>query len=141
MAPPFAQTLPPANEPAVAGGRGWGETNRAGLRRLDAGEIRSALLGRRISYNPPGWADTGMNEEYREDGAWRGIHLGRGPDNFSGRWRIANDRLCTTPETGLYGRREEVCREIWRDARAGDLLMEHLLGVGRGLMRVTVRSS
>lgn len=114
----------------------WGETDTARLRRLDAGEIRAAVFGKRVSYNPPGTADAGANEEYLADGTWRGTRLSRGPVGFSGRWRIANGRLCTRQETGIGGALEEVCREMWRDPQNGDLLMEHMMGAGRGLLRL-----
>jgi hypothetical protein len=77
-------------------------------------------------------------EGYEEDGAWRGTRLSRGPIGFSGRWRIADDRLCTVAESGLVVPRE-VCRELWRDPGTGDLLMEHVMGAGRGLLRLRLR--
>ena len=40
----------------------------------------------------------------------------------------------------MGGGREEVCREVWRDPRTGELLMEHMMDTGRGLLRLRVRS-
>jgi hypothetical protein len=136
---PDQTPTPPAKAPSPANLRIWGETDTSRLHRLDSANIGTSLAGKSVSYNPPGWADTGVNEEYREDGVWQGLRLGRGPMPYSGRWRIAGDRLCTTAETGLRPIGQEICREVWRDPRTGELLMEHIAGVERGLMRLTIQ--
>ena len=126
---------PPASVAAPPTSRTWGETDTAGLRGLDANEIRTALVGTTIGYNPPGWADAGAVETYHEDGTWTGIRLSRGPLDFRGRWQIVNNRLCTSAESGLVVPRD-VCRTLWRDPETGALLMEHMMGAGRGLLRL-----
>lgn len=143
--PVVAGPSAPVNDSQPAGGvsvpmhvRTWGETDTARLRRLNGDEIRVALLGKMVSYEPPRTADAGANEVYLADGTWRGMRFSRAVLDFSGRWQIVDDRLCTTAERGLVVPRH-VCRELWRDPRTGALLMEHMMGAGRGLLRLTIR--
>jgi hypothetical protein len=91
--------------------------------------IRRALVGKVIAYAPPGWADAGIREEFRKDRSWKGIYFSRGPVPFSGRWIVAGNRLCVTPDPGTVvarwfeGRR---CRRVWRAHVPGQLLIEPL---------------
>jgi hypothetical protein len=96
---------------------------------LKAGEIRRALVGKRISYNPPGWADTAISEEFRPDGIWSGWLSGRGPISFSGQWLIKGDQICVTADKGTFAKRWHsgpFCRTVWKDQENGVLRTEYL---------------
>ncbi len=103
---------------------------------------QAVTVTREFSYEPPGTADAGAHEEYHENGSWSGMRYSRGPIPFSGRWHVEDDRLCVTAESGLVaGRLSDgpVCRAVWRDGRSGDLLMEHAMAQGRGLLVLSIR--
>lgn len=134
------EPAPSTNTPGRDEAPIWGETDTDHLQRLGAADIGAELGGMLVSYNPPGWHDTAVHEEFHEDGVWRGIHYGRGPRVFVGRWRISDNRLCTMPESGPLRIGAEICREVWRDPRTGELLAEHVMGIGRGLLRLEVRA-
>ena len=125
-------------------GRIWGETDTSHMVRLVAAEIDAALRGRLVAYAPSNSADAGAHEEFHADGRWRGVRYSRGPIPFSGRWQIGEDRLCVAAESGYLAgplRRGPRCREVWRDGRSGELLMEHAMDEpGQGLMRLRVRT-
>lgn len=119
----------------------WGEVDTTRFTRLGSEEILTALSGHVAAYEPPGTADAGANEEFHEDGRWAGVRLSRGPIPFSGRWEVRNGRLCVTAEDGYVAgqlRDGPLCRAVWRDPRGGDLLMEHAMAQGRGLLRLSV---
>jgi hypothetical protein len=98
-------------------------------RQLGGGDIRIALFGKLIAYEPAGSADAGIHEEFRKGGLWQGIYYSRGPVRFSGRWMVQGDQLCVLPDrraiVALWfdGRR---CRSVWRAGKTGRLLIEHL---------------
>ncbi|MBA4089536.1 MAG: hypothetical protein C0494_02940 [Sphingobium sp.] len=110
------------------------------MARLNASDIRSALVGHMVRYERPGWTDTGVQEEFRDDGRWRGTRYNRGPSSFSGLWEIADDRLCVVAMQGLTGDRWAhgwVCREVWRGQQSGRLFMDHVIMLeGRQVVHV-----
>ena len=121
----------------------WGEVDTGHFTRLGSDEIRAALLGRLVAYDPPGTADAGAHEEYHEDGRWSGLRYSRGPIPFSGRWHVEDDRLCVAAEQGRVAgqlRNGPLCRALWRDPKSGDLLMEHAMYQGQGLLRLSTRA-
>jgi hypothetical protein len=128
----------PDAQPAVS--------NKAGsaqLRQLDGEEIRAALTGNLVSYSKPGWADTGVHEEFHDGGRWRGIRYSRGPIPFSGRWHIENSQLCVTAETGVVAgilRDGPLCRAVWRDEAIDGLLMEDAMAQGGAPLPLRVQS-
>ena len=67
-------------------------------RLLGVAEVRAALSGRVIAYAAEGWADAGVQEEFQENGIWKGIYYSRGPIGFSGRWTVIGNQLCVTPD-------------------------------------------
>lgn len=96
---------------------------------LKASELRDALVGKLISYNPPGWADIGVHEEFHPDGSWRGILYGRGPIPFTGRWAIQGDQMCVTADSGTVAEswhKGEYCRKVWRNPKTGQLQIYYL---------------
>lgn len=100
-----------------------------GLKALNAAEIRSAIVGRSVSYVPPGTADTGVQEIFETDGRWHGTQYGRGPIPFGGRWTIEGDRLCVLDQSGRLQRvrnSAQLCRAVWRDQRSKALVMDYL---------------
>jgi hypothetical protein len=104
-------------------------TDSTALHPLSADEIRAALAGRLATYSPPGSADAGAHEEFHTGGRWAGIRYGRGPSPFSGQWAIRGDQLCVHAEHGLQGARwgpRWFCRVVWRDARSGRILIDHV---------------
>ena len=106
------------------------EGSRTEGKQLRAAEIRQTLSGKLVSYSPPGWADVGVHEEFRDDGTWGGIHYGRGPDPFSGRWTVKNDKLCVTAESGSIAQKwhpSEYCRKVWQVGEMKQLRMGYLL--------------
>jgi hypothetical protein len=84
---------------------------------LKASEITKALVGKRISYNPPGWVDSAISEEFHNDGVWSGKLHGRGPVPFSGRWSISDNQICVAADKGSHAKlwhAERYCRQVWR---------------------------
>lgn len=113
----------------------------AQLTRLGAGEIRQALVGRRIAYSPPRWSDAGVHEEFHPDGRWQGIYYGRGPMPVAGRWALHGNRVCVVPTSGYLARSSfprTICRSVWRNRRTGRLLIDHVSMKGAGLMAPTI---
>ena len=101
----------------------------AGRVPLKSGEISKALVGKEIGYNPPGWADTAIAEEFYPDGKWGGMLAGRGPVHFSGRWSIDGGKMCVMADRGTIAERwhpGRYCRQVWRDRASGKLLMDYL---------------
>ena len=91
---------------------------------LRSDEIRKALVGKLISYSPPGSADMGIHEEFHPGGTWRGILYGRGPIPFSGRWSIDDDQICVESDGGSAAERwhsGRYCRKVWQDRKSGEL--------------------
>src|SRR4051812_34013041 len=85
---------------------------------LKSDEIRKELVGKLITYAPPGSAGMGIHEEFHPDGIWRGTLYGRGPIPFSGKWSIASDQICVVADSGTAAERwhpGKFCRQIWRN--------------------------
>lgn len=96
---------------------------------VNAAGIRKFLIGKSISYNPPGWADTNMTEDFYPNGVWRGVLHGRGPMPFSGRWVITDRKICVTADEGTDFKKShsgQYCREIWQDRKTGTLRTYYL---------------
>lgn len=96
---------------------------------LRADEIREALVGKKISYMPPGSADTGITEEFYPDGRWGGIKMARGPSRFSGHWSIDGTQMCVMADQGTVAERwhsGSFCRTVWQDRTTGLLRIEYL---------------
>lgn len=120
-----------------------GDVDTGQFTRLGSDEISAALLGRLVAYSPPGMADAGTHEEFHEDGRWSGIRYSRGPIPFSGRWHVEDGRLCVAAEQGyVAGQLKDgpLCRALWRDPKSGELLMEHAMYQGGGLLRLSTRA-
>jgi hypothetical protein len=108
---------------------------------LGSAEIRHSLLGKLIYYSPPGWSDTGVGEEFHEDGKWRGIAYSRGAVDFSGRWSVEANQLCVVADKGSFAEKwhaGKYCRRVWKNKRTGQLMLVHLSGHS-GLQTVSVR--
>ena len=103
---------------------------------LGSAEIRQSFTGKYIFYSPPGWADAGVHEEFHQDGKWRGIRYSRGPVEFSGRWSVEANKLCVLPDRASPAGKH--CRQIWKNKHTGQLLLDHLSGLG-GLQTVSIR--
>ena len=96
---------------------------------LKPGEISKALVGKRISYVPPGWTDAGLEEEFHPDGIWRGLLYDRVPIPFSGRWSIDDGKMCVTADRGNFAERWHTgrhCRLVWKNRTSGELLIDYL---------------
>lgn len=96
---------------------------------LQADEIRSVLVGKRISYSPPGWVHVGIFEEFHHDGKWGGQLWGRAPVSFSGQWSIDGDQICVTADKGTvaeFWHSGPFCRTVWKDDENGALRAEYL---------------
>jgi hypothetical protein len=65
---------------------------------LSDAEIQEQFAGSIISYSPPGWADSAIQEVFYRDGTWGGLLYGRGPIGFSGKWAIQDNQICVTPD-------------------------------------------
>lgn len=105
-----------------------GEDDQTSLQQLHEVEIRQALSGKFVSYDP-GCCDNRMHEEFHADGKWRGILYGRGPMPFTGRWTIDHDQLCTIADPGSLAEswhEGEYCRDVMRNNESTKLIMEYL---------------
>jgi len=94
---------------------------------LGSAAIRRSLVGKLIS--SPGWADSGIQEAFRKDGAWGGVARMRGPVVFSGRWSVEANLLCVVADKGSFAEKwnpGKYCRQVWRDKRTGQLMLNHL---------------
>lgn len=104
-------------------------SNPAGAKQLNAAKIRKALIGKSVSYSPPGSADAGLHEEYHSDGTWRGALYGAAIIGFTGRWIIKDGELCVTadPRTiAEHWHAGQYCRQVWRDRGSSQLRMIYL---------------
>ena len=96
---------------------------------LKSDEIRKVLVGKLITYEPPGSADMGIHEEFHPDGIWRGILYGRGPIPLSGKWSIEADQICVAADRGTAAERwhrGKFCRKVWRNRKSGELQLNYL---------------
>jgi hypothetical protein len=108
---------------------------------LEADEIQRAFVGKRIRYNPPGWADTTISEWFYPDGRWGGILSGRGPIRFSGQWSIRGDKICVTADEGTFAKRwhsGKFCRAVWKGRKDCALSIEYLANHTFGLQTIAV---
>ncbi len=80
-----------------------------GFRRLNAGQIRQALVGREFS------DDVHFRYQYQADGKIIGQGMGQ---KVSDRWRIADQQLC------MISRGRESCYFVWKKGKAIRLLIE-----------------
>ncbi|QCI92189.1 hypothetical protein [Novosphingobium sp. EMRT-2] len=96
---------------------------------LKSSEIEKALVGKWIRYNPPGWADSDIHEEFHPDGKWRGSLSGLGPIYFTGRWSIEDDRVCVVADKGTFAESWHAglyCRQVLQNRETEDLLIGYL---------------
>lgn len=90
------------------------------LSRLNGDEIRSKLIGRRISPDPS-FANIHSDfvEQFLSDGEWASVRKHRGPIQISGRWAISGDMVCVTAE-----RIGTQCRSVWISRSTGYLYLK-----------------
>jgi hypothetical protein len=114
---------------ALDGGPSIAAENETPGQRLNTLEMSSELVGKTISYSPPGYLDAGISEDFNVNGSWGGYYYSRGPVRFSGQWHIRNNQVCVTPDKEAIvaqwfsGTR---CRAVFRIPGAGGLSIEGL---------------
>lgn len=101
----------------------------ANTRALKSKAIKVALVGKHISYNPPGWADTAMTEEFHPDHVWRGVLYGIGIIASTGKWSIKGEQICVVADHESFAERwlkGQNCRKLWQDVDSGKLRIAYL---------------
>ena len=89
------------------------ETAPPGFAKLNSAQIRQAFVGRTLT------DEVHFTLRYRAGGVFDGMSMGK---KASGKWRVADDRLCETENSA------ETCYAIWK--KAGDVT---LIPAGAGL--------
>jgi len=110
---------------------------------LKSDEIRKVLVGKLITYEPPGSADMGIHEEFHPDGIWRGILYGRGPIPFSGKWSIEADQICVAADRRTAAERwhpGKFCRNVWRNRKSGELQLNYLRDQSSGSRKMGLQT-
>jgi hypothetical protein len=109
------------------------------MKPLTSASLKKTITDHTLSYNPAGWADTGMSEAFFRGGKWVGTNYGRGVLSFGGRWYVKDDQLCVVEDQrSVPWAGKPYCRTVWQDPSTGQLAMDYL-GGSFGLQALSVQ--